>query len=61
MTLYHYYLGVRKLKIIVSLIKNLNHKFNGLKHMTQKFLTLKEFIKYKEKGKFPKRSVWINF
>ena len=27
----------------------------------RKVLTLKEFIKYKEKGKFPKRSVWINF
>lgn len=30
------------------------------KHHT-KFLTLKEFIKYKQKGKFPKHSVWLNF
>lgn len=32
-----------------------------LKQHDAKFLTLKEFLKYKEKGKFPKRSVWINF
>ncbi|MBO1199032.1 intercellular adhesin biosynthesis polysaccharide N-deacetylase [Staphylococcus simiae] len=32
-----------------------------LKKHDAKFLTLKEFLYYKEKGKFPKRSVWINF
>ena len=26
-----------------------------------RFLTEKEFQKYKSKGNFPKRSVWINF
>ncbi|HCW8625997.1 TPA: intercellular adhesin biosynthesis polysaccharide N-deacetylase, partial [Staphylococcus aureus] len=32
-----------------------------LKSHDAKFLTLKEFLYYKKKGKFPKRSVWINF
>lgn len=32
-----------------------------LKKHDAHFLTEKELLKYKEKGKFPKRSVWINF
>lgn len=32
-----------------------------LKKHDAHFLTEKEFLAYKEKGKFPKRSVWINF
>lgn len=41
--------------------KEFESQIKWLKKHDAKFLTLKEFLKYKQKGKFPKRSVWINF
>ena len=41
--------------------KEFESQIKWLKEHDAKFLTLKEFLKYKKKGKFPKRSVWINF
>ncbi|MBU5272464.1 intercellular adhesin biosynthesis polysaccharide N-deacetylase [Staphylococcus caprae] len=41
--------------------KEFESQIKWLKAHDAKFLTLKEFLKYKKKGKFPKRSVWINF
>jgi len=44
-----------------------DHEFQSqikwLKAHNARFLTMQEFITYKEKGKgkFPKKSVWINF
>lgn len=41
--------------------KQLDSQIKWLKQHHARFLTLNEVMKYKKKGKFPKRSVWINF
>lgn len=41
--------------------KQFDSQIKWLKQHHARFLTLNEVIKYKKKGKFPKRSVWINF
>ncbi|MEB7040078.1 intercellular adhesin biosynthesis polysaccharide N-deacetylase [Staphylococcus gallinarum] len=41
--------------------KDFEKQIKWLKQHKAHFLTLNEFIEYKNKGHFPKRSVWINF
>lgn len=53
--------GSKEIKNYSVTDQEFKSQIQWLKAHDAKFLTLKEFIKYKEKGKFPKRSVWINF
>lgn len=41
--------------------KEFEEQIKWLKNHNAHFLTEKELLKYKEKGEFPPRSVWINF
>ncbi|UQW81677.1 intercellular adhesin biosynthesis polysaccharide N-deacetylase [Staphylococcus edaphicus] len=51
----------KELKMYSVSEQNFEKQIKWLKSHHAHFLTEKEFLHYKEKGKFPKRSVWINF
>ena len=53
--------GSKEIKNYSVTDQEFKSQIQWLKAHDAKFLTLKEFIKYKEKVNFLKRSVWINF
>ncbi|WP_436861775.1 intercellular adhesin biosynthesis polysaccharide N-deacetylase [Staphylococcus caeli] len=51
----------KELKMYSVSEKKFEQQIKWLKAKNARFLTEKEFLYYKAKGKFPARSVWINF
>ncbi|RIN84759.1 intercellular adhesin biosynthesis polysaccharide N-deacetylase [Mammaliicoccus sciuri] len=51
----------KELKIYSVTDKQFEAHIKWLKEKNAQFLSLDEFIHYKEKGKFPKNCVWLNF
>lgn len=51
----------KELKIYSVTDTQFESHIKWLKNHDANFLTLKELVKYKEKGQYPKRCVWINF
>lgn len=57
----YYSSSSKELKMYSVSEEKFEKQIKWLKSHHARFLTEKEFLYYKEKGKFPKRSVWINF
>lgn len=57
----YYSSSSKELKMYSVSATQFEQQMKWLKSHHAHFLTEKEFLYYKEKGQFPKRSVWINF